>query len=66
MLNDRAALTGVLLVLSGQSVRVGTTQDLLDAGYDAPAVAQAGGTPRWCCATAPACSPNFGLPRSAG
>jgi integrase len=43
VLNNRATLAGVLHVFSGHSVRVGTTQDLLAAGYDALAVAQAGG-----------------------
>lgn len=43
VLNDRATGAGVLYVFSGHSVRVGTTQDLLAAGYDALAVAQAGG-----------------------
>jgi len=43
VLNDRATWAGVLHVFSGHSVRVGTTQDLLAAGYDALAVAQAGG-----------------------
>jgi integrase len=43
VLNDRATLAGVLHVFSGHSFRVGTTQDLLAAGYDALTVAQAGG-----------------------